>query len=125
MKVKIYDRIETLVDIQEKFSKRLIPKGTIGTVTEYYERPKEAYGVDLKIKDEAAFGGFDYDNVLLYPEQFQVINKTAEEEHLKTVYKDIDYKAPQITPDDPQFTDQSKTSQSQKYPLDLKEKDKI
>ncbi|MGB3192937.1 MAG: DUF4926 domain-containing protein [Limnoraphis sp.] len=111
MKAQIYERIETLVDIQEKFSKRLIPKGTIGTVTEYYERPKEAYGVDLKIKDEAAFGGFDYENVLLYPEQFQVINQTAEEEHLKTVYQDIDYQAPQVTPDDPQFIAQTNKSQ--------------
>ncbi len=111
MKAKIYDRIETLVDIQEKFSKRLIPKGTIGTVTEHYERPKEGYGVDLKIKDELAFGGFDYENVLLYPEQFQVINETAEEEHLKKVYQDIDYKVPQVTPDDPQFISQSQKTQ--------------
>ena len=111
MKAQIYDRIETLVDIHEKFSKRLIPKGTIGTVTEYYERPKERYGVDLKIKDEAAFGGFDYENVLLYPEQFQVISQTAEEEHLKSVYQDIDYKVLEITPDDPQFISQSKQSQ--------------
>ena len=118
MKVKIYDRIETLVDIQEKFSKRLIPKGTIGTVTEYYERPQKAYGVDLKIKDEAAFGGFDYENVLLYPEQFQVVNQTAEEEHLKTVYQDIDYKAPKITPDDPEFISPSQTTQSKKSQLD-------
>ncbi|MEL7036892.1 MAG: DUF4926 domain-containing protein [Cyanobacteria bacterium J06592_8] len=111
MNVKIYDRIETIVDIEEKFSKRLIPKGTIGTVTEYYERPKQAYGVDLKIKDEAAFGGYDYENVLLYRDQFQVVHKTAEEEHLKSVYQDIDYQVPQITPDAPQFVAESKKTQ--------------
>ncbi|MDY7023078.1 MAG: DUF4926 domain-containing protein [Cyanobacteriota bacterium] len=111
MNVKIYDRIETIVDIEDKFSKRLIPKGTIGTVTEYYERPKQAYGVDLKIKDEAAFGGYDYENVLLYQDQFQVVHQTAEEEHLKSVYQDIDYQVTQITPDDSQFVTESKKTQ--------------
>ncbi|MGK7875416.1 MAG: hypothetical protein AB4426_19585 [Xenococcaceae cyanobacterium] len=51
MKANPYDGIKTLVDIQVDFGKRLIPKGTQGTIVECYEEP-EGYAVDLAIPDE-------------------------------------------------------------------------
>ncbi len=113
MKAKLYDRIVTVVDINAKFSKRFIPKGTVGTVAECYQRPEETYAVDLKIVDEGAFGGFDYENVVLSPEQFKVVNNTPEEEHLKSVYKDIHYEVPNITPDDAEFPPKPNESPNQ------------
>lgn len=54
------------------FSGCLIPKGTRGTVVECYNDPQEGYAVDLAILDPSLVSGFDYDNVILYPEQFVV-----------------------------------------------------
>lgn len=99
MKAQVYDRIKTVMEIEIKFSRRLIPEGTVGTVQECYERPKEGYSVDLTIPDISVPGGLDYENVILYPEQFTVIKNTPEEEQLKSTYQDIDYEVPPITPD--------------------------
>ncbi|MGK7930282.1 MAG: hypothetical protein AB4041_02455 [Microcystaceae cyanobacterium] len=73
MKAKLYDEIITLVDIKANFDKLLIPKGTRGSIVECYENP-EGYAVDLAIPDETLITGYNYENVILYPEQFGVTN---------------------------------------------------
>jgi hypothetical protein len=72
MKANIYDSIITLVDVYTNFGKRMIPKGTPGTIVECYENP-EGYAIDLAIPDDRWIGGFDYENVVLMPEQFELV----------------------------------------------------
>ncbi|MEM9272435.1 MAG: hypothetical protein AAGA80_05655 [Cyanobacteria bacterium P01_F01_bin.143] len=72
MKANIYDAIITLVDVSTDFGKRIISKGTQGTIVECYENP-EGYAVDLAIPDDKLVGGFDYENVILTPEKFELI----------------------------------------------------
>lgn len=73
MKAKINDSIQILVDIWAEFSDQIIVKGTIGAIVECYENP-EGYSVDLSIPNPEIIGGFTYENVILYPEQFMVIS---------------------------------------------------
>lgn len=73
MKAAIYDKIKTTVEVQGGFSKRIYPAGTEGVVVERYEQPEEGYAVDIAIPDETLVGGFDYENVILFPDQFVVI----------------------------------------------------
>lgn len=73
MKAKLYDGIITLVDIQTHFGKNIIPKGTQGSIVECYKNP-EGYAVDLAIPDETLITGYNYENVILYPEQFRITN---------------------------------------------------
>ncbi|BBH41442.1 MULTISPECIES: hypothetical protein [Microcystis] len=77
MKAKLYDGIVTLVDISADFGERLIPKGTEGSIIECYENP-EGYAVDLGIPDDSSVTGYNYENVILYPEQFIVINPISQ-----------------------------------------------
>lgn len=86
MKAKIYDEIKTLVDIPVDFGNRVIPKGTLGTIIECYEQPQEGYAVDLAIPDERWVGGFDYENVILFPEQFVVVNPAEKVQDVVTQY---------------------------------------
>ncbi len=81
MKVSQYDQIKTLVDVKADFlthemsdeDNSAIPKGTLGTVVECYENP-EGYAVDIAIPDERLVGGFFYTNVILSPDQFEVVS---------------------------------------------------
>jgi hypothetical protein len=73
MKANLYDGIVTLIDISLDLSKKNIPKGMQGTIVECYENP-EGYSVDLAIPDSQWVGGFDYENVILTPDQFAVVN---------------------------------------------------
>lgn len=86
MKAKIYYQIRTSVEIKANFGKLLIPKGTIGTVVECYEEPQEGYAVDLAIPDDRWVGGFDYENVILFPEQFVVVNSDVESQDVVRQY---------------------------------------
>lgn len=70
MKAKIYDAIVTTVDARGDFSVKVIPKGTKGTIVEYYKEPQEGYAVDLALPDDSLVGDFSYENVILYPVQF-------------------------------------------------------
>ncbi|MGB3533764.1 MAG: DUF4926 domain-containing protein [Microcoleaceae cyanobacterium] len=112
MKAQIYDRIEIITDIKIKFSQRSIPQGTIGTIIECYKYPKESYSVDLTIPDSTVSGGFDYENLILSPEQFIVANNTPEAEQLKLTYQDIKYEVPIVenpqTPTINHFSDSSR-----------------
>lgn len=94
MKAKIYDRVTTLVDIP--FGNNLISKGTIGTVIECYQNPKEIYAVDLTILSEAGEPGFDYESVILNPDQFTVVIDTPEMGNFISVFGDISYEVPQF-----------------------------
>jgi hypothetical protein len=78
MKAKQYDLIKTLVDLRSDFSDRVIPAGTVGTVVEAYERPREGYAVDLAIPDAESAGGSSYENLVLYPLQFVVVRKAGD-----------------------------------------------
>jgi len=71
MKANIYDRIVTLVDVYTDFGKRMINKGTQGTIVECYEN-SEGYAIDLAIPDDRWIGGFDYENVILTSDQFEL-----------------------------------------------------
>ena len=77
MKGKPYDGIMTLVDIKTNSARSVIPKGTKGSIVECYENP-EGYAVDLAIADNSLVTGYDYENVILYPEQFKIINPINE-----------------------------------------------
>jgi len=74
MKAKLYDIIQTLVDINADFDHRdrIIPKGTSGSIVECYENP-ELYAVDLAIPNDKLVGGFEYENVILNPTQFTTV----------------------------------------------------
>lgn len=76
MKAKLYDQIKTSVEVQADFGNRVIPKGTLGTVVEYYENP-EGYAVDLAIPNQRLVGGFEYENTILSPDQFAVVNTAS------------------------------------------------
>ena len=86
VKPQIYDEVETSVVVQAGFSERNIPKGTVGTIVECYKNP-EGYAVDLALPDEKLVGGFAYENVILEPNQFEVIRADSKEPLLKKVEK--------------------------------------
>jgi hypothetical protein len=65
-------RVRTVVPVEADFSDAVIPPGTTGTVVECYESP-EGYVVDLAIPDESLVGGFRYENVVLRPGQFELV----------------------------------------------------
>jgi len=75
MKAKTYDEIETLADISLDNGNRVIPKGTRGTVVECYNSSQEGYAIDLAIPDNSSISGFDYENVTLCPEQFELVSQ--------------------------------------------------
>lgn len=116
MKAQVYDRIQTIIEIQIKFSQRSIPKGTIGTILECYKYPQENYSVDLTIPDSTMSGGFDYENIILSPDQFIVVNNTPEAEQLKSTYRDIHYEVPQVENPDTTGMNHSNHPSPQKFP---------
>ena len=72
----MYDRVRSLVAVPARFgSDRIVPAGSLGTVVECYEQPAEAYAVDLEIPDASLVTGRDYENVILAPEQFEVVER--------------------------------------------------
>jgi hypothetical protein len=70
--------IETLEAIQGEFSDRLIPQGTSGIILEAYQDP-ECYAIDLAIPDTTLAGGFAYENVILFPNQFKIVSPQSNE----------------------------------------------
>jgi hypothetical protein len=74
LKATLNDRIRTVVDVSADFSDRAIPAGTEGVIVEAYETPREGYAVDLAIEDDSLVGGYDFENVVLGPEQFEVVD---------------------------------------------------
>jgi hypothetical protein len=78
MKAQLYDRIQTLVELQAEFSDRTIPQGAIGTIVECYHSPEEGYAIDLAIPNPDLIGGASYESVILKPDQFVVCTQPAE-----------------------------------------------
>ena len=76
MKAKLYDQIKTSVEFEADFGNRVISKGILGTVVECYENP-EGYAVDLAIPNERLVGGFEYENAILSPDQFAIVDTTS------------------------------------------------
>ena len=76
MKAKLYAQIRTLVEVEADFCNQVIPKETLGTVVECYENP-EGYAVDLTIPNERLVGGFKYENVILSPDQFAIVDTAS------------------------------------------------
>lgn len=73
MKASVNNRVITLQPVESDFTNRVIPPGTMGTVMERYEHPTEGYAVDLTIPDDDMVGGVRYENVILRPDQFDVV----------------------------------------------------
>jgi AbrB-like transcriptional regulator len=84
VKPQIYNKVRISVSVPADFSERVIPKGTVGTIVECYENP-EGYAVDLAIPDQKLVGDFDYENVILKSNQFEVISAVSKEPLLKKV----------------------------------------
>jgi AbrB-like transcriptional regulator len=84
VKPQIYSKVRISVSVPADFSERVIPKGTVGTIVECYENP-EGYAVDLAIPDNKLVGDFDYENVILKSNQFEVISAASKEPLLKKV----------------------------------------
>ncbi len=84
MKAKVYDWIRTTVDVPGFVIKGVIPKGTEGTIIEAYEHPQEGYAVDVNVPNENTSNGYEYDNVVLLPDQFVVLEEYKREEPTKT-----------------------------------------
>ncbi len=79
MKAGICSQIKTLVDIPFDFGDRIIPTGTVGTIVECYEHP-EGYAVDLAMPSNELVGSFEYENVILQPDQFSVMQEAKSSE---------------------------------------------
>jgi hypothetical protein len=73
MKASVNDQVITLQSVVSDFTNRVIPRGTLGTVVERYEHPTEGYAVDLAVPDDELVGGFRYENIILQPDQFDVV----------------------------------------------------
>jgi hypothetical protein len=77
VKASMYDGVETVEDVTSGFSGELIPAGTRGTVVDVYEDPAEGYAVDLAIPAPELVGGHRYQNVILTPAQFKVVEPSS------------------------------------------------
>jgi hypothetical protein len=70
MKIMTNCTIRTIVEIRGEYLNQVIPAGTEGIIIECYEDP-EAYAVDIALPDPKNDGEFLYDNLYLYPKQFE------------------------------------------------------
>ena len=85
MKANVWDQVRLLVDVPGQMSDRdVIPAGTLGAVIEMYESPSEGYAVDVAVPDADSVTGYEYDNVLLTPDQFVVVMRYVENEAVAT-----------------------------------------
>ena len=76
MKAGLYDRVRSLVPVHADFGHdRVIPAGSMGTIVECYQQPREGYAVDLEVPDPSQSTGTNYENVILSPEQFEVAER--------------------------------------------------
>jgi hypothetical protein len=66
--------IRTTVDIRSEARQRIFPAGTFGVIVERYTEP-EGYAVDLGIPSKEFVGGYEWDNLILYPHQFVYVDE--------------------------------------------------
>lgn len=72
MKAKCNQKIRITESVSSDFHDFVIPSGTEGVIVEVYSDP-EGYAVDLAIKDSSLVGNYRYENVILKPNQFELI----------------------------------------------------
>lgn len=72
MKAGVHDRIRLLVDVSSEIRDRVIPRGTEGAIVESYEQPEE-YAADFPVHDPNVVGERTWENVIVYPDQFEVV----------------------------------------------------
>lgn len=72
MKAKVNDKVKLLKAKKSGFSDRIVPANSTGVIVESYTNP-EGYAVDFPIPDKNLVGGFTYENLLLYPDEFTVV----------------------------------------------------
>jgi hypothetical protein len=77
MKAGQYDRVRLLVDVASEYRDQVLARGTEGTVVETFQQPREGYAVDFAIPDSRLAGGHRYENVMLAPDQFEVVARHA------------------------------------------------
>jgi hypothetical protein len=75
VKAQIYAAIRTTVAVTSGFTDERFPPGTYGTVVEHYAEPEEGYAVDLAIPAGQPGAGYRYDNVILRPDEFEVVER--------------------------------------------------
>lgn len=75
MYAAMYDRVVTLEDVSADFSDEPLPAGTVGTVVEVFHKPIEGYAIDLGIPSDDLVGRLRFENVILRPEQFEVLDR--------------------------------------------------
>ncbi len=85
MKAKLYDEIELIVDVKSGFDNNIIKKGAKGVIVECYTEPVEGYAVDLSIPNETFVGGYEYENIILFPHQFVLNGAVAFKQRPKSV----------------------------------------
>ena len=73
MKAQPYDQIRLLVPVRSEYRDRVIPAGAVGNVVDCYEKPREGYAADFPVDDPRLAGGKSYENVIVYPDQFDVV----------------------------------------------------
>ena len=71
---EIRQAVRTVVEVTSGFTGKTIPAGTYGVIIEKYAQP-EGYAVDLGIPSKDLVGGYDFDNVVLEPDQFVVVDR--------------------------------------------------
>ena len=69
---EVGNAVRTVKELPADFSDRRIPAGSYGTVVEKYETP-EGYAVDVVVGRPELVGGYSFENVVLTPDQFQVV----------------------------------------------------
>jgi hypothetical protein len=72
VKARVHDVVKTSTGVPSEFAEGVIPRGTAGTIVECYDEPV-GYAVDLALPDDRLVGGSRYANVVLTPEQFEVL----------------------------------------------------
>lgn len=75
MKASLYDSVRLLIDMRTDRGDRIIPKGTEGAVVECFTKPREGYAVDFHLPDDRELGGYAFENIMVGPEQVEVIER--------------------------------------------------
>jgi hypothetical protein len=65
------------VDVSSEVRDRVIPRGTEGAIVESYDQPEE-YAVDFPVYDPNVVGERTWENVIVYPDQFEVVDRYGE-----------------------------------------------
>src|SRR5437016_3415105 len=79
MKAKLFDTIRLLIPVDGELTTLMFPAGTEGVIVEIFTDPREGYAVDFSIPNETVVGGFTYDNMILAPEQFELVKSEGDE----------------------------------------------